>query len=50
MGAIIASLVQNLIKFVILGVIAWGGIIVGKNYRDSKDAKKAVEATANETK
>ncbi len=50
MGAIVASLLQTLIKAVVLVVVAWGGIVAGKKYRDSKDAKKAVEALTNETK
>lgn len=50
MGAIVASLVQTLLKAIVLLVVAWGGIVAGKKYKDGKDAKKAVEALSNETK
>lgn len=50
MGAIVASLVQTLVKAIVLVVVAYGGIVFGKKYKDNKDAKKAVEALANETK
>lgn len=50
MGAIVASLVETLVKAAVLVFVAWGGIVCGKKYRDSKDAKKAVEAIEGETK
>jgi len=50
MGAIIASLLQTLIKAIVLVLVAWGGVMAGKKYRDNKNAKKAVEALTEETK
>ncbi len=43
MGAIIGSLLQNLIKFVFFIFVAWAGILCGKKYRDHKDAGSALE-------
>lgn len=49
MAAIFASLLQNLIKFVIFIGIAWAGIICGKKYRDHKDANSGVHSTDKKT-
>ena len=49
MGAIFASLLQNLIKYVLFILIAWAGIVCGKKYRDHKDAKSGVQATKENT-
>lgn len=49
MGAILGSLLQNLIKYVVFILIAWAGIVCGKKYRDHKDTKSGVQATKENT-
>lgn len=41
MAAIAASFVEYGVKAIILGVLAYAGIICGKKFRDKKDAEKA---------
>lgn len=41
MSAILISLLQNGLKFVLFVGIAWAGIVCGKKYRDYKDVKNA---------
>lgn len=43
MEAILASFLQNGIKFILFICVAGAGVVLGKKYRDSKDAKKAAE-------
>lgn len=43
MGAVAASFLQTAFKFICFIVIAYGGIICGKKFRDSKDKKKGIE-------
>lgn len=45
MGAILGSLAQNLIEVIFFVLIAWAGIVLGKKFRDKKDAKAAIEMT-----
>lgn len=39
MTAIMASLIENLIKFAFFVLVAFGGIMAGKKFRDKKDQK-----------
>ena len=41
MSAILFSLLENGLKFVLFIGIAWAGIVCGKKFRDSRDAKNA---------
>ncbi len=41
MSAILVSLLENGLKFVLFIGIAWAGIVCGKKYRDHKDVKNA---------
>ena len=36
----IATLIQTLIKMVIIGAVAFGGIKLGKKMKDKKDSEK----------
>ena len=36
----IATLIQTLIKMVIIGAVAFGGIVLGKKLKDKKDSEK----------
>ncbi len=47
--AIIAAIIQSLLKAAVFGFLAFLGIKFGKKYRDSKDAKKAQELEMTET-
>lgn len=38
--AFIATLFQTLIKMIVIGAVAFGGIILGKKFRDKKNADK----------
>ena len=38
--AFFGTLIQTLIKMVIVGAVAFGGIILGKNLRAKKDQKE----------
>ena len=38
--AFIAALIQTLIKMVIIGAVAFGGISLGKKIKDKKDSEK----------
>jgi len=38
--AFIATLFQTLIKMIVIGAVAFGGIILGKKLRDKKNADK----------
>lgn len=49
MTAILGSFLQTLIKFIFFLVVAGGGILCGKKFRDYKDAKDAGHLT-EETK
>ncbi len=40
MTTIMGSLIGTLLKFVFFILVAWGGIVAGKKFRDSKDQKK----------
>ena len=37
--AFLAALIQTLIKMVVVGAVAFGGIVLGKILRDKKDKK-----------
>lgn len=39
--AFLGTLIQTLIKMVIVGAVAFGGILLGKNLRKKHDDKKA---------
>lgn len=41
MAAIAASFVEYGVKVIVLGALAYAGIICGKKFRDKKDAEKA---------
>lgn len=41
--AFLGALIETIIKMVIIGAVAFGGIRLGKSLRDKKDAKKARE-------
>jgi hypothetical protein len=41
MTAILASFLETAIKFVLLLLVAGGGIMCGKKFRDYKDLKKS---------
>lgn len=45
MSAILAGFLQTAIKFLFFLVVAGGGIVCGKKYRDYKDAKNAGNMT-----
>lgn len=49
MTAILGSFLQTAIKFIFFLVVAGGGILCGKKFRDYKDAKDAGHLT-EETK
>lgn len=49
MTAVFASFLGTAIKFLFFLVVAWGGIVCGKKYRDHKDAGRAGDVT-KETK
>ncbi len=36
----LATLIQTLLKMVIVGAVAFGGILLGKRLRDKKDKKQ----------
>jgi len=38
--AFIATLIQTILKMVIVAAVAFGGIVLGKKLRDKKDSKK----------
>lgn len=38
------ALLQTLFKMIILGAVAFAGIVLGKKLRDNKDAKSEKEA------
>lgn len=40
MGAIIGSIIQNLIEVAVFAVIAWAGIMGGKKFKESKMSGK----------
>ena len=40
MSAVLASLVQYIVKVLIFAAVAWAGITCGKKFRDKKDAAK----------
>ena len=46
--AFLATLIQTLVKMVIIILFAFGGVKLGKKLRDNSDAKKAAEATKAE--
>ena len=39
--AFLGTLIETLIKMVIVGAVAFGGIKLGKKLRDNKDSKNA---------
>lgn len=39
--AFLGALIQTLFKMIVVGAVAFGGIIVGKKLRERKDAKDA---------
>jgi len=39
--AFLGTLIQTIIKMVVVGAVAFGGIILGKRLRDNKDTKEA---------
>ena len=39
--AFLATLIQTLFKMVVVGAVAFGGIILGKKLRNKKDKKDA---------
>lgn len=41
--AFLGSLIQTLIKMIIVGAVAFGGLLLGKNLRKKHDDKKAEE-------
>ena len=43
MSAVLASLVQYIVKVLIFAAVAWAGITCGKKFRDKKDAAKNEE-------
>ena len=38
--AFVASLLQTVIKMIVIGAVAFGGIILGKKLKDKKDTYK----------
>ena len=44
MAAIASSFLGTTIKAVFFAVVAYAGIVMGKKFRDKKDAEKAVKA------
>lgn len=44
MANVMISLLSYTFKAIVFAVIAYAGIILGKKFRDSKDAGKAVES------
>ena len=40
MGAIISSIISNLLEVIIFSLIAFAGILLGKKFRDSKTSGK----------
>ena len=38
--AFIGSLLQTVLKMIVIGVVAFGGIILGKKLKDKKDTDK----------
>ena len=39
--AFLGTLIETLIKMVIVGAVAFGGVMLGKKLRDNKDQKNA---------
>lgn len=39
--AFFGALIETVIKMIIVGAVAFGGILLGKRLRDKKDAKEA---------
>ncbi|MGO5052217.1 hypothetical protein ACTQ6A_06810 [Lachnospiraceae bacterium LCP25S3_G4] len=42
--AFLSELILAVIKMIVIGAIGFGGIILGKNLRTKKEAKKAIES------
>lgn len=44
--AFFSSLISYVLKMIVIGAVAFGGIMLGKKLRDNKDAKAAANTDA----